>query len=48
MEEGRGRRMLREALPGLSLDCPQEEEKKPRVRMLRELLQRDGWYGGEA
>ena len=28
--------------------CPQEKGSKPRVRMLRELLQREGWYGGEA
>ena len=48
MEEGRWKRMLGEALPGLNLDCPQEEGSKPRVRMLRELLQREGWYGGEA
>ena len=48
MEEGRWRRMLGEALPGMSLDCPQYKGKKPRVRMLRELLQREGWYGGEA
>ena len=43
MEEGRWRRMLGEAIPGLSLDCPQEWGEKPRVRMLQE-----GWYGGEA
>ena len=48
MDEGRWRRMLGEALPGVSLDCPQEKGKKPRVRMLRELLQREGWYGGNA
>ena len=48
MEESRWRRMLGEALPGVNLDCPQEREKKPRVRMLRELLQREGWYIGEA
>ena len=48
MEEGRWRRMLGEALPGVSLDCPQEKGKKPRVGMLRELLQREGWYGGDA
>ena len=48
MEEGQWRRMLGEALPGMSLDCPQEKITKPRVRMLRELLQREGWYGGEA
>ena len=48
IEEGRWRRMLGEALPGVSLDCLREKGKKPRVRMLRELLQREGWYGGEA
>ena len=48
MEEGRWRRMLGEALPGVSLDCPQEKGKKPRVQMLRELLQREGRYGGKA
>ena len=48
MEEGRWRRMLGEALPGVSLDCLQEKEKKPRVRMLWELLQGQGWYGGDA
>ena len=48
MEEGRERRMLGEALTGVNLDCPQANGKKPRVRMLRELLQREGWYGGQA
>ena len=48
MEEGRWRRMLGEALPGVSLDCPQENGKRPRVRVLWELLQREGWYGGDA
>ena len=48
MEEGRWRRMLGEALPGVNLDCPREKGSKPMVRMLRELLQREGWYGGEA
>ena len=48
MEEGRWRRMLGEALPGVSLDCHREKGKKPRVRMLRELLQKEGWYEGEA
>ena len=48
MDEGWWRRMLGEALPGVSLDCPQEKGKKPRVRMLRELLQREWWYGGNA
>ena len=40
--EGRWRRMLEEALPGVSLDCPQDKGKK------RELLQREGPYGGKA
>ena len=40
--------MLGEALPGVSLDCPKDGGKKPRVRMLRELLQREGWYEGKA
>ena len=48
MEEGRWRSMLGEVLPGVSLDCPQEKGKRPKVRMLRELLQREGWYGGDA
>ena len=48
MEEGRWRRMLGGALPGVSLDCPREGGGKPRVQMLRELLQREGWYKGEA
>ena len=48
MEEWRWRRMLGAALPGLRLDCPQEKGKKPRVQMLRELLQREGRYGGNA
>ena len=48
MDEGRWRRMLEAALPGVRLDCPQEKEKKPRVQMLRELLQREGGYGGDA
>ena len=48
MEEGRWRRMLGEALPGVSLDCPRERGKKPSVQMLRELLQREEWYEGEA
>ena len=42
MDEGRWRRMLGVALPGVRLDCPQEKRKKPRVQMLRELLQRGG------
>ena len=48
MEKGLWRRMLGEALPGVNLDCPQEKETKPRVRMLRGLLQREGWYRGES
>ena len=48
INEGRWRRMLGEALPGVRLDCPQEKGKKPRVQMLRELLQREEWYGGDA
>ena len=41
-DEGRWRRMLGAALPGVRLDCPQERRKKPRVQMLRELLQWEG------
>ena len=48
MEEGLWRRMLRETLPEVSPDCPRERRKKPRVRKLRDLLQREGWYDGEA
>ena len=48
MEEWRWRRMLGAALPGVRLDCPQERGKKPRVQVLRELLQREGRYGGDA
>ena len=48
MDEGRSRRMLGAGLPGMRLDCPQEKGKKPRVQMLRELLQREGRYGGDA
>ena len=47
MEDWRWRRMLRAALPGVRLDCPQEKGKKPRVQMLRELLQRERRYGGD-
>ena len=43
MEEGRWSWMLGKALPRVSLDCAQERGKKPRVQMLRELLQREGW-----
>ena len=46
MNEGPGRRMLGAEPPGVRLDCPQEKGKKPRVQMLRELLQRQGRYGG--
>ena len=42
------RRKLGEALPGVSLHCPRERQKKPRVQKLQELLQREGWYEGEA
>ena len=48
MDEGRWRRILGEVLPGVRLDCPQEKGKKPRVQMLRELLQPEGRYGGDA
>ena len=48
MEEWRWRRMPGAALPGVRLDCPQERGRKPRVQMLRELLQREGRYGGDA
>ena len=48
MEEWRWRRMLGAALPEVRLDCPQEKGKKPRVQMLRELLQQEGQYGGDA
>ena len=48
MQEWRWRRMLGAALPRVRLDCPQEKGKKPRVQMLRELLQREGRYGGDA
>ena len=48
MAEWRWRRMLEAALPGLRLDLPQERGKKPRVQMLRELLQREGQYRGNA
>ena len=47
MDEGRWRRMLGEALPGVSPDCPQEKERKSSVQMLRELLQREGKYRGD-
>ena len=47
-DEGRWRRMLGAALPGVRLDCLQEKGKKPRVQMLREVLQREGRYGGDA
>ena len=48
MKESRWRRMLGAALPGVRLDCPQEKGKSPRVQMLRELLQREGQYAGDA
>ena len=40
--------MLGAALPGVRLDCPQDKRQKHRVQMLRELLQREGRYGGDA
>ena len=40
--------MLGAALPEVRLDCPQERGKEPRVQMLRELLQREGRFGGDA
>ena len=46
MEEGSWGRTLGEALPGVDLDCTKEQGRKSRVRMLRELLQREGWYRG--
>ena len=48
IDEGWWRRILGAALPGVRLDCPREKGKKPRVQMLRELLQREGRYGGDA
>ena len=48
MDEGRWRRMLVAALPEVRLDCPREKGKKHRGQMLRELLQREGRYGGDA
>ena len=48
MEGSRWKRMLGEALPRVNLDCPQKRGKKPRVRILRGLLQEEGWYVGEA
>ena len=42
MKEWRWKSMLVAALPGVRLHCPQEKGKKPRVQMLRELLQREG------
>ena len=48
MDEGRWRRMLGAALLGVRLECPREKGKKPRAQILRELLQREGRYGGDA
>ena len=48
MGEGRWRRMLGEALPGVSLAWARDRGKKSRVQKLRELLQREAWYEGEA
>ena len=39
--------MLGEALPEGTLDCLRERGEKPRVRKLRELLQREAGYEGE-
>ena len=44
MKEDRWRRMLREASPGLDLEGAEERGRKPRVRILRELLHKEGWY----
>ena len=33
----------RRGAPGPDLECPKERGRKPRVRMLSELLQRKGW-----
>ena len=44
MAEARWRWMLGEVLPGVDLEGSKESGTKPRVRMLRELLQREGWY----
>ena len=48
MDEGRWRRMLGAALPAVRLDCLQEKGKKPRVQMLRELLQGERRCGVDA
>ena len=37
-------RMLVEALPGVDLEGRKEGGRKPRVVMLRKLLQTKGWY----
>ena len=44
MTEGRWRRMLGEALRWVDLECLKERGRKPRVLMLRDLLQREAWY----
>ena len=44
MTEDSGWRMLGEALPRMHLDSPWERGRRPRVQMLRKLLQRQGWY----
>ena len=44
MAEDRWRRMLLEAFTGLDLDRQRERGRRPRVQMLRELLQTEGWY----
>ena len=43
MEEGAGR-----GAPGAEPGLSPGRGKKPRVRMLRVLLQKEGWHGGEA
>ena len=44
MAEGRWRGILEAALPGVDLNDPWEEEGRLRVKVLRELLQREGRY----
>ena len=48
MEEWRWRGVLGAALPGMRLDYTQDKGRKPRVQKLRELLRREGQYGGDA
>ena len=47
MEEGRWRRLLVEALPGVDLECPKERGRKPRVRMLRSCCTGRGGIEGD-